>query len=337
MIDISDKSVLTGYLMNRGIIDETTPYSIKYCMGGVSGTVAFVTTGDQELIVKQALAKLKVKEDWLCDPKRMYVEQLSNIIYNKYVPENVPAVLFYDSENYIYGRVAAPESCTMWKSDLMEGLLDFRVARKSMESLVIVHNKCSNDEEVAREFADKKVFYDLRISPYIEFTVSKHPEFKELGNHLSKVLMEEAVTLVHGDYSPKNIMVDGSKIFILDFEVANFGHPIFDLAFFSNHFILKSVKFRNMNAAYISMLSFMLDIYFKGMEYAPASYLEDDFIPLLGMLMLARVDGKSPVEYLVDEGDKELVRVIAARLMTSGIKNYKEALALVLAMENEDR
>jgi hypothetical protein len=334
MVDISVKENLISYLKDRKIISDSVDYSVHYCTGGVSGTVVFLTIGDEEIIVKQALSKLKVKEDWKCDPSRMYVEQLSNKIYHKIAPDNVPAVLFYDAENYIYGRVAAPEYCTMWKSDLMEGKLDFVVARKSIESLVDVHNVCSTDKEVAKEFSDKKVFYDLRIEPYIDFTVSKHPEYKEIGDRLSKSLMENSITLVHGDYSPKNIMVENNKIFILDFEVAHYGNPVFDLAFFANHFVLKSIKFPERNLAYLSMLKYMLGIYYGKMNFKGTNLISEDFVSLLGMLMLARVDGKSPVEYLVDDDEKKhLVRKIAAILMESGITDYKEAIDVIIKIE----
>jgi hypothetical protein len=338
MIDISNKEILVQYLFDKGIIKKGKDYAIHYCTGGVSGTVAFVTVESNEMIVKQALSKLKVKEDWLCNPSRMYGEQLSNKIYHKIVPESVPAVLFYDQDNYIYGRVAAPAHCDMWKSDLMQGTLDFIVAKKAIEALVDVQNVCCTDVEVAQELCDKKVFYDLRISPYIEFTVQKHPELKEIGDYLIHELMEKSITLVHGDYSPKNIMLDKQKIFILDFEVAHYGNPVFDLAFFANHFVLKSLKFPKRRKAYLSLLSYMLDIYYSRMNFGDNRLITDTFVPLLGMLMLARVDGKSPVEYLVNEEEKkQQVRTIASVLMHSGIKNYTEAIDLIAYLEDEKR
>ena len=242
MLDISDKDTLTKYLKDRELINDIDGYSIDYCKGGVSGTVAFVYSKDKPIIIKQALEKLKTKETWLCDPNRMKIEYESNAIYHQLMPENAPAVYFYDDKNYIYGREAAPESCSMWKSDLLSGLLDFDVAKKAIDSLVTVHNACANDTKTALLFNDKKIFFDLRISPYIEFIVQKYPGLSEFAGSVSQELMDAKITLVHGDYSPKNIMVQGRRIWILDYEVAHYGHPAFDVAFFSNHFILKSIK-----------------------------------------------------------------------------------------------
>lgn len=326
MVDISKKDELERYLLDRKIINKKDGYSMNYCSGGVSGTVAFVYAGDKPMIIKQALAQLKVKETWLCDPNRMNIEQLSNQVYYRYVPESVPQVYFYDAENYIYGREAAPESCSMWKSDLLTGLLDFSVAEQSITALAIVHTQCATDKQVAIDFASKDVFYNLRISPYIEFTVLKHPDLENYAKPIVKELMESTITLVHGDYSPKNILVNERKISILDFEVAHYGHPSFDLAFFSNHFLLKSIKNKQFAPAYLNMLTYMLDIYFKTITFMDTRELEQSFVKLLALLLLARVDGKSPVEYLTEASDKQLVRNLAYHIMDEKLTTYADVI-----------
>ena len=326
MVDISKKEELEQYLLDRKIINKKDGYSMYYCSGGVSGTVAFVYAGDKPMIIKQALAQLKTKETWLCDPNRMNIEYLSNKTYHSHVPESVPEVYFYDEENYIFGREAAPESCSMWKSDLLTGLLDFSVAEQAITALAVVHNKCATDKQVAMDFASKDVFYNLRISPYIEFTVLKHPNLANYAKPIIQELMESTITLVHGDYSPKNILVNERKISILDFEVAHYGHPSFDLAFFSNHFLLKSIKNKQFAPSYLNMLSYMLDIYFSSIDYMDTTELEQSFVKLLAMLLLARVDGKSPVEYLTEKSDKQLVRDLAYHIINEKLTTYARVL-----------
>jgi hypothetical protein len=328
MIDIANRSVLEAYLLKKEIVSEAAGYSIKYCKGGVSGTVAFVYAGGKPLIIKQALGQLKVKEEWLCDPNRMGIEYRSNEIYHRIVPDCAPEVYFYDGENYIYGREAVPEDCSMWKADLMDGLLDFAVAEKAIKTLSLVHNGCASDREIAEVFADKTIFYELRISPYIEFTVEKYPELKDFADPIVVELMESGITLIHGDFSPKNIMVNGRGISVLDYEVAHYGHPSFDLAFFSNHFILKAVKNRQWAGAYLSMLEYMLEIYFSRVSYMPARDLENGFVRLLSLMMLARVDGKSPAEYITKEGDKALIRTMAFEIIDRNLSGYGEAISL---------
>ena len=329
MVDISKKEILEEYLLKKDIIRKGENCCITYCGGGVSGTVAFVQSGGRDIIVKQALAKLKVAEEWLCDPNRMQIEMKSNEIYHRLVPDNAPAVYFYDHENYIFGREAAPEHCVMWKSDLLGGQLDFEVAEKAIRSLVIVHNACAKDKQVAEDFADKSIFHDLRISPYIKFLLPKYPQLAGFAEPVIAELMNSSITLIHGDYSPKNIMLDKRKIYIMDFEVATYGHPSFDLAFFSNHFILKSVKNRQYGAAYISMLEYMLNIYFDEMDYMDKTELEASFVRLLSLLMIARVDGKSPAEYITAPADKELIRKMAFAIIEGGVTSRKDMLELV--------
>ena len=329
MIDISNKNSLEAYLLDRGIVKKEEAYSLHYCRGGVSGTVAFVSTGGKALIIKQALRQLKVKEDWFCDPNRMGIEYRSNEIYHRLAPDCVPRVHFYDEENCIFGREAAPENCSTWKADLLSGLLDFTIAEKAINTLSLVHNRCAEDKEAAVTFADKTIFYELRISPYIEFTVKKYPELADFAQPVVKELMDSAITLVHGDYSPKNIMVTGRDIRIVDYEVAHYGHPSFDLAFFANHFVLKAVKNKCWANAYIAMLAYMLDLYFSNVTFMSAQVLEQSFVRLLSLLMLARVDGKSPAEYITLDEDKALIRSMAFDLIQQNVNDYKTALSVI--------
>ncbi len=331
MVNIAEKEVLEQYLLERGEIKEKSNYRIKYCKGGVSGTVAFVDRDDEgPLIVKQALSQLKTKDTWLCDPNRMYIEYESNRIYHDLIPQNAPAVYFYDEENYIYGREAVPDGCLMWKEHLMKGQLDFGVAKKSIETLVQVHNECSTRQDIKEMFANKEIFYGLRISPYIEFIVGKYPELQDSAAKIVDETMNQSITLVHGDYSPKNIMVTDSGISVLDYEVAHCGHPAFDLAFFSNHFILKSVKFNRYGTAYLAMLNYMAELYFAQMKFMDKAKFEDSYIRILAMLMLARIDGKSPVEYLVgDKMRQQFVRDLSFRMIRENIHTFAQVYQML--------
>lgn len=322
VLDISVEKNLEKYLQDKKIVDDD--FRIVYLFGGVSGTTALVSQKEKEVIVKQALSKLKVNEEWLCDPKRMEIEMKSNAIYHQLVPENVPAVISYDKENNIFVREAAPEQCHMWKKDLMTGKLDFQVAKKVMDTLAIVHNKCTGDEQVAREFANKEFFYELRISPYIHFTCDRHPQLKEYAAPIIGELMESEITLVHGDYSPKNVVIFGEKVYVTDFEVAHYGHPSFDLGFLCNHLTLKAIHMRDFGDGFLAMMRYVLKSYFAQCEFMDKKSLEESFLKLLPLLMIARVDGKSPVEYIVDPKEKEFVRTLAFGLIDNKIVGIED-------------
>ncbi len=329
MIDIAKQEELIRFLLDRKLIESAEKTRIRYFGGGVSGTVAMAATERDCYIVKQALPYLKVKADWPCDATRMNIEYAAQELYYKVIPEYVTAPVCFDGENYIMVRVAAPDTCVMWKADLLAGCLDFRIAEKAASALRDVHNRTAGDPEVLRQFGDIHIFYELRISPYIEYVVEKYPELTEKAKRVTDLLMTSKIALVHGDYSPKNIMVDGTDMYVLDLEVAHYGHPSFDMAFFSNHFLLKSVKNKQWADSYLNMLSYMKDIYFGGIRFMDAALLEKQVCDVLGFLFLARVDGKSPVEYLTDEADKELVRRTAFEMIEKQPGTLAEMAELV--------
>jgi hypothetical protein len=331
MVDISDNSQLKRYLAGKNVFRNCDDLYLRLFPGGVSGNVVLASDGKTSLIVKQALPKLKVKENWECDPGRMIIEHRALEVYARLVPSCVPAPVFYDGDNYIMCRQAAPEDCPMWKAQLLEGLLDFRVAQKAIETLLVVHNKTAGEARLRETFGATDVFYSLRINPYIEFTVTKYPEFREPADRVSAMLLNEKIALVHGDYSPKNILVSGEDIFVLDMEVAHFGHPAFDLAFFLNHFLLKSIKNKMWGGAYLAMLRYMARVYLGGLSCMDAREMEGAAVRVLAFLFLARVDGKSPAEYITGEADKNLIRKIACAMLRENLASLGEVICLVEA------
>ena len=323
-------------LLEKGVIHSDIPYEVNYCRGGVSCIAALIETEGKTMLVKQGRAKLAVKEDWHADPARMKIEAIANDFYNKCIPQSAPAVLFYDEENCIMVRDAAPASCRMWKEDLLSGIFDFEVAQKTMEALAIVHNKSANSPEAAAAFANQDIFYQLRISPYFEFLAGKHPEYKAEIEAMIPKIRDDRRVIVHSDYSPKNILVNADRsICILDYEIAHYGNPAFDVAFFTNHIVLKSAHMRQYSAAILNMLTCMTDTYFGMIDFTDAKELEAECIPLLGILMLARIDGKSPAEYITCEKTRQLVRDMAGELIRGKLTTYREAAALLYRMELE--
>ena len=329
-IDVGKKEVLVRFLTEQQIFGTKPPGGvyIRYFEGGVSATVALAALGGQAVIVKQALAKLKVEADWTCSQDRMAIEQKALETYAQLVPDKVPLPLCYDRENYIMVRQAAPESCATWKEQLLSGLLDFEIARKAIDALVVIHNQTAGQADIAHAFADSRFFRDLRISPYIENVAEKHPQIADLAKEVVTQLLTERICLTHGDYSPKNILVDARNIFILDYEVSYYGHPGFDVAFFTNHFLLKAIKNRSWSESYLNMLLYMTDRYFGAVDMMDAAMLEAQTIRVLGLLLLARVDGKSPAEYITKEEDKRAVRSLALEICAVQPHTYAELVQL---------
>lgn len=328
MIDITDADALRAYLAANRLIKDGDEFSFSRLGGGVSCEVVKVVMPNTSIVIKQAKPKLRVKEDWYSDVSRAINEKDCLAFYNRLVPECSPKLLFYDDENYLFGMSCAPTGAKMWKQELLDGRFDFTISRKVAESLADVHNSAARDEEIKTRFMDRKFFIELRIDPYLKAIAKHHAVLNAVIEAEIERMLKTQITLVHGDYSPKNILVDGDKIYILDFEVAHYGDPAFDLAFLTNHFLLKAVKNRQWAAAYLNMMTDTAKTYLERINFADRHCMEKDTVRVLALLFLARVDGKSPVEYITDDSDKALIRKISYSIVKSNRSTFKQVEGL---------
>ncbi|MEZ5277201.1 MAG: phosphotransferase [Opitutaceae bacterium] len=151
----------------------------------------------------------------------------------------------------------------------------------------------------------------MRIDPYLRTVARRHPDLSSQINTGIDSLVRNRVCLIHGDYSPKNIMlqVDGRMV-ILDHEVAVFGDPAFDLAFLINHLLLKGVCRPDRLTEVFAGITEFFSAYCSEIQEAAFADPDERVGRLLPMLMLARIDGKSPVEYLTEQ-QREATRAFA--------------------------
>ena len=322
MKSIDKAHQLTAYLAEKGLLSPGETPKITYMSGGVSGIVALAETEKGLLLVKQALAKLNVKADWECDVRRIEVEHDALTLYAGIVPACVPKPVMYDQENCIMVREAAPASCDTWKSELLRGVIRPQIADAAIDSLAQVHQYTAVHREAYGRFRDQTFFDDLRLKPYILHLLGKYPELTEPAREQVRMLRESPVALIHGDYSPKNIMVDGDRIYIVDMEVACYSHPAFDLAFFMNHFFLKSIHLPDHRDDFLALVRRMMDRYLHIAAYLPPEEIEGAAVKLLGFMLLARVDGKSPAEYIVSEEEKERVRRLGMAVLRNSLRTF---------------
>jgi aminoglycoside phosphotransferase (APT) family kinase protein len=263
---------------------------VKVLSGGVS---ADVVLGDDGLVHKRFLPKLKVQMEWLSDPRRVFREIDSLRAWFRIAgPHCVPRIVSVDPADCSYTMSYAEG--VSWKDQLLSGEVRASIAHELGRLLGLVHRK--PDEEARRALAGPGHFHDLRVEPYYETVKRRYPELPIPTDFSSE-------TLVHGDYSPKNILVHAGGLWVLDHEVAHWGDPAFDLAFMLNHLTIKALVFAD--ARYRDAARAFLD------AYGPPPDLEAKTLRHLAVLMLARVDGKSPLAYLSEE---QRVRVRAAAI-----------------------
>ena len=328
LIDIEKEKELLDYLKATKLIDVNNPVRINRFSGGVSSKVIQVSLQNDSFVIKQSLSKLRVKDDWFSDIRRIITERKCLEVYNRIVPDYVPRILHYDDQNYLFVMESAPKESMPWKALLLNGNIDYNIGEKAAYALARVHEVTSRDSDIKNEFKDDRFFIELRIEPYLKTIKNRHPKLKQHIQYAINYLLKYKTVLVHGDYSPKNILVADNGILILDFEVAHWGNPIFDLAFLTNHFLLKSIKNKKWANSYLNIMLFLVDTYFKNRPSVNRKEMEQKTILVLALLFLARVDGKSPAEYITKEKDKNTIRKLSYSILQEKIESFQKLIEL---------
>jgi aminoglycoside phosphotransferase (APT) family kinase protein len=259
--------------------------------------------------VKRALARLRVAQRWEAPVERNRYERLWLETAAAAAPGAAPRVLAADDSAGVFAMeyVQAP----VWKAVLREGKADAQFAARVGQTLAAIHRATAHRADIARQFATDAIFHAIRLEPYLLATGRAHPDLACHFEALAQRTAGTKVCLVHGDVSPKNILVTPRRPTFLDAECAWYGDPAFDLAFCLNHLLLKCLWVPSARAALLECYDALAAAYgvpFEGVRDRAAS--------LLPALLLARVDGKSPVEYLTDK-DKSTVRSLARSLLGS--------------------
>jgi 5-methylthioribose kinase len=310
--------VLAATLQRHGYLVAGEEIAVERLGGGVSNHVLRVTTPRQRLVIKQSLPKLRVEMDWYADQERIWRERDYLQLVGEWFPGNVPSVLFYDEAAYLLA-IAEVTEATLWKTMLMAGRCDADTARRAGTLLGQIHSRSYGRGEVAARFQRKverseDSFEQLRIDPYWRTVAHHHSDLAPVIEQIIGVMEAEALALVHGDYSPKNIFVtNGGDLVLLDAEVAHWGDPTFDVAFCLNHFLLKAIFHGANGAPFVRGAEEFWSAY-KQVTGPTALYdgVTARLPGQLAALFLARVDGKSPVEYLIGDTVKQsTVRKIA--------------------------
>ena len=181
--------------------------------------------------------------------------------------------------------------------------------------LAIIHAQSAADPGIPGEFANDGTFEAIRIEPYLRATGRAHPELASRFDDLARTTLSTKRALVHGDVSPKNILRGPLGPVFLDAECAWFGDPAFDLAFCLNHLLLKGAREGADRTRYGAAFSALAQAYLARVDWESVDGLEARAAALLPALFLARIDGKSPVEYLTLESERAAVRRAAAPLI----------------------
>lgn len=319
-----------GYLAAAGMVDPAEPLAVAELGGGVSSIVILAETPRRRVILKQALPKLRVQADWPSRPDRSLVEVAAIQAYAPLVPAGaIPEVLHSDAARHCFIMTAAPVTAANWKTQLLAGQADPSVAARAGAILAGMHLGSTLDPAIAARFDDREFFHTLRVDPYLWQICRVDPSLRPTIEPLVDDMLAHRQALVHGDYSPKNMLVHGPTLLVLDFEVAHWGDPAFDLAFCLNHFLLKAIYKAPDSQRYLDLARAFWAAYAPALALEPAATLLPRTLLLLGALMLARIDGKSPVEYITEPTMRDRVRAISRRILADRPTDLAAVLSLV--------
>jgi aminoglycoside phosphotransferase (APT) family kinase protein len=285
--------------------------------GGVSSDIWRVSLpGGRTICIKRALARLKVAAQWYAPVSRNAYEWAWLEFAARHVPEAVPRPLAHDGEAGLFAmEYLAPADHPVWKRQLLDGRVEPQTAAAVGRVLATLHQASSRDAAIERAFDTSANFHALRLEPYLLATAGVHPALAPALEALVERTAGTRIALVHGDVSPKNILVGPRGPVFLDAECAWYGDPAFDLAFCLNHLLLKCLVRPGEREALRRSFEAWVDAYFALARFEPRATLEARAASLLPGLLLARVDGKSPVEYLSEPRERELVRRVSAPMI----------------------
>jgi 5-methylthioribose kinase len=318
MIDAEDFGQLQGYLRDSGRIGPQEEVTIRLLRGGVSNKTLLVKRSDGEAwVIKQALTKLRVQSDWFSDPARIHVE--ANGLRN--LPLVTPtgsttALVFEDTAENLLAMEAVPEPYENWKQLLLNGEINREFFGQFARLLGSIHRESFRLRHQLRPlFADKQFFRTLRLEPYYEYSATVVPQAAPFLEQLVAWTLSRFDALVHGDFSPKNVLVHSKRLVLLDHEVLHIGDPAFDVGFSLTHFLAKALHLPQKRQEFVGAALHYWNVYVDEVCEMPwNAHLDFRAAQHTLASLLARVCGRSPLEYL-SKDERALQQKIVVTMM----------------------
>lgn len=336
-VDIEQETSLVAYLRGGGWIRRGERVCVRVLHGGVSNKTVLVERDGEGWVLKQALAKLRVPVDWFSDPMRIHREASALRWLQRLAPQGgVPRLVFEDPVHHILCMEAVPEPHENWKEKLLSGRVEPAEVKQFALLLSAIHTRSAEQLDALRpDFGGREFFETLRIEPYYLYAAEREPAAASFFQRLVNETRAVAATLVHGDFSPKNVLIHQGRMKLLDFEVAHIGDPAFDLGFSLAHLLSKAHHLVEVRSEFLASATAYWDAYWEVVGEAPfAEDLEERAVRHACGCLLARVRGRSQLEYLSD-GEKERQAVAVVRLLPgpSTVAGLRDAFAAELGTQ----
>lgn len=332
-LDIEQPELLLAYLREIRRIDSCETPRFTHLTGGVSNRAVLVERENGDAwVLKQALAKLRVAADWFSDPARIEREALGlRYLVELAPPGTITPLVFEDAAQHLLAMQAVAKPHDNWKTLLLGGRIEASHVRQFAELLAAIHRRSWERRAELAPLFDNRTFFDsLRLEPYYAFAATRVPEAADFLSCLIDDTRARRFAVVHGDYSPKNILVQNDRLILLDHEVIHFGDPAFDLGFSLTHLLSKARHLPAARAAFADAAVQYWNLYRDRIGNVPwATDLESFAIRHTIACMLARVAGKSPLEYL-DSAEQDRQRAAVLKLIANPVKSIDRMIRLVV-------
>ena len=301
-LNIEQPEALLRYLRQDGRLATDEAVVCTVLAGGVSNrTVLVERSGGEAWVIKQALPKLRVAEDWFSDPARIHCEALGLTWLARIAPPgSITPIVFEDRERHLLAMQAVPPPHENWKTQLLAGRLERDQIVQFGQLLGTIHRRSHEFQPEIEPVFEGRIFFEtLRLEPYYRLSATRNPTTSGFFAELIADTLAARLSLVHGDYSPKNILVHEGRLILLDHEVIHFGDPAFDLGFSLTHLLSKAHHVRAHRAAFLQAVEWYWESYCQSAGEIPRlPGWERRAVRHSLACLLARVDGRSPLEYL---------------------------------------
>lgn len=293
---------MLAYLRAKSRIGQSESPNMSILKGGISNKVVRVDRNSGESwVIKQCLNKLRVATDWPASPQRIHQEAKAIRWFQTFLPSgSVGNLIWEDQEENIIALETVKEPHQNWKTLLLSGSLNEKYPKDFGSLLGKIHRQGHAQEAEAKNMFGQISYFDsLRLDAYYRYSAGQCPKASDFYKDLINETLSTRITVVHGDYSPKNILIYEKSLILLDHEVIHWGDPAFDLGFAMTHFLSKANHLPEHRSAFIQATHVFWVSYLEAL--GPAEWSGD-----LGFraakhtmgCLLARVIGRSPLEYL---------------------------------------
>ncbi len=326
MIHLNSTNV-RDYLLSNGLIKDQDKVYIKNLGGRLSNVVLRVRGAGPRFVVKQAFSDVGKDPGAI---ERLHTEASCMWFLNHVLGLGVvPAVWLEDKQNHVFVMEAAPRNSLSWKKLLKGGEVDPKIGVRVGEALAQIHRKTRGSRYAASALASNKVFIHLNVEPHHRSITKRHPDVAPAVESEIDRLLGTKAALVHGDYGPANIMVKDDQIMILDFEAAHYGDPAYDPAFCLSHILLRLLVSKEKREKYVELALSFWDAYRRSADFEGMPELTKHVVVELGCLLLARIDGDLPVDYINDEAPKNAVREISKSIILRPTTDLQRVVEMV--------